>query len=819
MGLRSSDRCSVGSRRGGGALVLSLLLLLVLQHARGQASDGVVIAQADLQGLQAIRQALVDPRGFLREWNGTGLQGACSGAWAGVKCSRGKVVALQLPFKGLAGTLSDKVGQLTALRKLSLHDNALGGQVPAAIGFLRDLRGLYLFNNRFAGAVPPALGGCAFLQTLDLSGNSLSGSIPSSLANATRLYRLNLAYNNLSGDVPASLTSLRFLESLSLNNNNLSGEMPSTIGDLRMLRDLSLSNNLLTGSIPDGIGNLSRLQSLDLSDNLLAGSFPVSLCNVTSLVEVNLDGNRIGDHIPEVIDGLKNLTKLSLGGNVLNGEIPATAGNLSRLSLLDISENNLTGGIPESLSSLANLSSFNVSHNNLSGPVPMGLSSKFNSSSFVGNLQLCGFNGSDICTSPSSPATMASPPPPLLERPTRKISKKELIIAVGGIIFLFSLLFCCVLIFWRKDKKDSASSKKNGAKDATSKDVGKPVGGGGKGSDAGGDGGGKLVHFDGPLSFTADDLLCATAEILGKSTYGTVYKATMEDGSYVAVKRLREKIAKSSKEFETEVNALGKLRHPNLLSLRAYYHGPKGEKLLVFDFMIKGNLASFLHARAPDSPPVSWPTRMNIAVGVARGLHHLHADATMVHGNLTSNNILLDEHNNAKIADCGLPRLMSAAANNNVVATAGALGYRAPELSKLKKANTKTDIYSLGMIMLELLTGKSPGDTTNGLDLPQWVASVVEEEWTNEVFDLELMKDAATGSETGEELVKTLKLALHCVDPSPVARPEAQQVLRQLEQIKPSMAVSASSSFTGEASHTTATGTTITDDTKSTTTE
>jgi serine/threonine protein kinase len=210
---------------------------------------------------------------------------------------------------------------------------------------------------------------------------------------------------------------------------------------------------------------------------------------------------------------------------------------------------------------------------------------------------------------------------------------------------------------------------------------------------------------------------------------------------------------------------------------------------------------------------------MNIAVGVARGLRHLHTDANMVHGNLTSSNILLYEDNNTKIADCSLSRLMSAAANSNVIATAGALGYRAPELSKQKKANTKTDIYSLDVVMLELLTGKSPGDTTNGLDLPQWVASVVEEEWTNEVFDLEPLKDAA-GSETGEELVKTLKLALHCVDPSPTARPEAQQVLEQLEQIKPSMAVSAVSSFTGEAGHTTATGTSvITDDTKSTITE
>lgn len=822
---RTGVHCGAGPRRnqlrrcwgGGGLLVLLLLLVAVAVPARGQRSDGVVIAQADLQGLQAIRQALVDPRGFLAGWNGTGLD-ACSGGWAGIKCARGKVVAIQLPFKGLAGALSDKVGQLAALRRLSFHDNIIGGQVPAALGFLRELRGVYLHNNRFAGAVPPTLGACALLQTLDLSGNSLSGSIPSALANATRLYRVNLAYNNLSGVVPASLTSLPFLESLQLNNNNLSGVIPLTIGSLRLLHDLSLGSNLIGGSIPDGIGNATKLRNLDLSDNLLGGSLPESLCNLTLLVELDLDGNDIGGHIPACFDGLRNLTKLSMRRNVLDGEIPATVGNLSALSLFDVSENNLTGEIPTSLSGLVNLGSFNVSYNNLSGPVPSALSNKFNSSSFVGNLQLCGFNGSAICTSVSSPLVAPSPPLPLSERRTRKLNKKELIFAVAGILLLFFLLFCCVFIFWRKDKKESSPPKK-GAKDVTTKTVGKTGTGAGKGTDTGGDGGGKLVHFDGPLSFTADDLLCATAEILGKSTYGTVYKATMEDGSYVAVKRLREKIAKSQKEFEPEVNALGKLRHPNLLALRAYYLGPKGEKLLVFDYMPKGNLASFLHARAPDSSPVDWPTRMNIAMGLARGLHHLHTDANMVHGNITSNNILLDEGNDAKIADCGLSRLMSAAANSSVIAAAGALGYRAPELSKLKKANTKTDIYSLGVVMLELLTGKSPGDTTNGLDLPQWVASVVEEEWTNEVFDLELMKDAAAGSDTGEELVKTLKLALHCVDPSPPARPEAQQVLRQLEQIKPSIAVSAASSFAGEPSHTTATATSVTDETKSTVTE
>lgn len=177
---------------------------------------------------------------------------------------------------------------------------------------------------------------------------------------------------------------------------------------------------------------------------------------------------------------------------------------------------------------------------------------------------------------------------------------------------------------------------------------------------------------------------------------------------------------------------------------------------------------------------------MNIAIGTSRGLSYLHSNENIIHGNLTAANILLDEQTNAKIADYGLSRLMTTNANSSVVATAGALGYRAPELSKVKNLSTKTDVYSLGVIMLELLTGKSPGEAMNGVDLPQWVASIVNEEWTNEVFDLELMRDA----NNGDELLNTLKLALHCVDPSPAARPEVHEVLQQLEQFKPELPVS-----------------------------
>ncbi|KAL0725555.1 hypothetical protein Bca4012_040154 [Brassica carinata] len=463
---------------------------------------------------------------------------------------------------------------------------------------------------------------------------------------------------------------------------------------------------------------------------------------------------------------------MDISSNSVSGQIPETLGDISSLTRLDLSQNKLTGEIPVSITDLKSLTFFNVSYNNLSGPVPTLLSQKFNSTSFVGNLELCGY-------SVSTPCPTLNPPPPSPEKSSgRNLSTKDIILIASGalLIVMFILVFvllCCLLR--KKPDKSKAKGAEAGPGVAATKTE--------KGGEAetGGETGGKLVHFDGPMAFTADDLLCATAEIMGKSTYGTVYKATLEDGSQVAVKRLREKITKGQKEFENEINVLGRIRHPNLLALRAYYLGPKGEKLVVFDYMSRGNLATFLHARGPDVH-INWPTRMSLIKGMARGLFYLHTHANVIHGNLTSSNVLLDENNNAKISDYGLSRLMITAAGSSVIATASALGYRAPELSKLKKANTKTDVYSLGVIILELLTGKSPSEALNGVDLPQWVATAVKEESTNEVFDVELLNDVNT---MGDELLNTLKLALHCVDPTPSTRPEAQQVMTQLGEIRP----------------------------------
>ncbi|RID79330.1 hypothetical protein BRARA_A02076 [Brassica rapa] len=764
----------------------SIFLCLLLLSAQavagggggGHSWDGIVVTQGNYQALQAIKHELIDITGVLRSWNDSSTTSVCSGGWAGIKCLRGQVVAIQLPWKGLGGTISEKIGQLQNLRKLSLHDNVIAGSVPRSLGYLKNLHGVYLFNNRLSGSVPASLGNCPLLQNLDLSNNQLSGMIPASLAESTRLYRLNLSFNLLSGPLPVMIPRSHTLTFLDLGHNNLSGSIPDfLVNGSHPLKKLNLDHNLFSGAVPLSLCKQSMLEEVSLSHNQLFGSIPKECGALLHLQSLDLSYNSINGTIPDAIDRLHNLTVLNLKRNKINGPIPERIGNISGIRQLDLSENNFTGLIPPSLANLANLSSFNVSFNTLSGPVPPILSRKFNSSSFVGNIQLCGYSSSTPCPSPKPhhPPTLSPTSPQEPRKHHRKLSVKDIILITIGALLALLLLLCCILLCCLI-KKRAALKQKDGKDKITAKTATATAA-----ATAGGEMGGKLVHFDGPFVFTADDLLCATAEIMGKSTYGTAYKATLEDGNEVAVKRLREKTTKGVKEFEAEVTALGKIRHANLLALRAYYLGPKGEKLLVFDYMSKGSLSAFLHARGPETL-IPWQTRMKIAKGISRGLAHLHKKENMIHENLTASNILLDEKTNAHIADYGLSRLMTAAAATNVVATAGTLGYRAPEFSKIKNASTKTDVYSLGIIILELLTGKSPGEPTSGMDLPQWVASIVKEEWTNEVFDLELMRETQT---VGDELLNTLKLALHCVDPSPAARPEAIQVVNQLEEIRP----------------------------------
>ncbi|KAI3981960.1 hypothetical protein MKX01_018866 [Papaver californicum] len=559
-------------------------------------------------------------------------------------------------------------------------------------------------------------------------------------------------------------SSRSYVYSLRLPGTGLVGPIPpNTLGNLNQLRVLSLRLNRLSGPIPSDFSNLKLLRSVYLQNNVFSGEFPMSLTA----------SNR--------------LNRLVLSSNNFTGKIPFTVNNLTHLSVLDLDNNGFSGTLPSI--DIAGLQGFNVSNNKLNGSVPEALE-KFPASSFSGNLDLCGGPLKPCqpffqAPSPSPDGDTSDNPP--LKKKSKKLSKAAIIAisVVCGLILLFLLAFlllCCL----RRRKKNAATTTKppviprsavpvtvtETGTTSSSKDelVGASL------ADAADRN--KLVFLDGGVySFDLEDLLRASAEVLGKGSVGTSYKAVLEEGTTVVVKRLKDVVV-SKKEFESQMDVLGKVKHDNIVPLRAYYFS-KDEKLLVQDFMAAGSLSARLHgSRGSGRTPLDWGHRMKIALGTARGLSHLHVSGKVPHGNIKSSNILLrsSEHE-AGISDYGLNPLFGTATPPNRIA-----GYRAPEVVETRKVTFKSDVYSFGVLLLELLTGKAPNQASlseEGIDLPRWVQSVVREEWTAEVFDVELMRY----HNIEEEMVQLLQIAMACVSTAPDSRPGIGEVLRMMEDM------------------------------------
>lgn len=354
-------------------------------------------------------------------------------------------------------------------------------------------------------------------------------------------------------------------------------------------------------------------------------------------------------------------------------------------------------------------------------------------------------------------------------------------IIVGDILVLAAISLFLYCYFWRSNKRSSSGAISGGEKIVYSAS---PYPSGVAGLERPG----KMVFFDAGKKFELEDLLRASAEMLGKGVFGTVYKAVLDDGSVVAVKRLKEAQVGGKKEFEQLMEVLGRLRNPNLVSLKAYYFA-RDEKLLVFDYLPNGSLFWLLHGnRGPGRTPLDWTTRLKIAAGAARGVAFIHNSCKalkLIHGNIKSTNILIDKAGNACVSDFGLSSFAPTSVNPR------SNGYRAPESLDGRKLNQKADVYSFGVLLLELLTGKYPsvveGSGPYGtvgvggvVDLPRWVQSVVREEWTAEVFDLELMRY----KDIEEEMVGLLQIAMACTSASPEQRPRMGQVVKMIEEIR-----------------------------------
>lgn len=517
---------------------------------------------------------------------------------------------------------------------------------------------------------------------------------------------------------------------------------------------------------PNTLSRLSGVQVLSLRSNRLSGTFPSDFYKLRNLTALSLQSNSFSGPLPTNFSVWKNLAVVDLSNNAFNGSIPSSALNSIRLSVLDLASNSLSGEIPSA--NLHSLRHINLSHNNLSGTVPHSLQ-RFPISSFVGNVQL--LYGSSIPPTPSTPPPDAQP-----AGKGKKLEEPVLLgLVIGGccigfVILAVAMIVCCSnkggeSQVPRQLEKGEPSSKK-GAPEKQYKQN-------------------KLVFFDGcNLAFDLEDLLRASAEVLGKGTFGMTYRASLEDSSTVVVKRLKEVVV-TKREFEQQMEVAGNIRHENLTPLRAYYHS-KDEKLAMYEYYTSGSVFAMLHGKRGEGQiPLDWETRLKIAIGAARGIAYLHTqnDGKFVHGNIKASNIFLNSLQYGCVSDFGLVTLMGPVSPS----VARVAGYRAPELADLRRASQASDVYSFGVLLLELLTGKSPivgmasdGGRNEAIHLVRWVHSVVREEWTAEVFDVELLRYP----NIEEEMVEMLQVGMACAVKLPEKRPKMAEVVKMVGYIR-----------------------------------
>ncbi|KAL5562011.1 hypothetical protein UlMin_031758 [Ulmus minor] len=694
---------------------------------------------------------------------------------------------LDLSDNMLSGEIPAEIAELKNLQLLNLMCNHLSGSVPFGMGSLSKLEVLELWNNTFSGSLPSDLGKNSPLQWLDISSNSFTGEIPATLCDKGNLTKLILFNNVFSGSIPVGLSTCSSLVRVRMQNNRVSGTIPVGFGKLEKLQRLELANNNLTGEIPEDISSSTSLSFIDLSRNLLHSTLPSTIFSVSTLQTFivssnNLDGeipgqfqdcpslsvldlssNHFSGSIPASIASCEKLVNLNLKNNQLSGEIPKSIAMMPTLAILDLSNNSLSGGIPENFGISPALETLNVSYNRLAGPVPAnGVLRTINPNDLVGNADLCGG---------------VLPPCSLnldFQSKRRSIHTKHIV--AGWIIGISSVLAVGIALFGARTLFRRWYS--NGSCFEESFQTGK------------GEWPWRLMQFQ-RLGFTSSDILACVKEsnVIGVGAAGTVYKAEIpRSNTIVAVKKLWRSGADietgNSNDLVGEVNLLGRLRHRNIVRLLGFLHNDR-DIMILYEFMPNGNLGEALHGKQEGRLLVDWVSRYNIALGVAQGLAYLHHDChpPVIHRDVKSNNILLDANLDARIADFGLARMMLRK-NETVSMVAGSYGYIAPEFGYTLKIDEKIDIYSYGVVLLELLTGKRPLDPEFGesVDIVEWSRRKIRDK---ESLEEALDPNVGKCKHVQEEMLLVLRIALLCTAKLPKDRPSMRDVITMLGEAKP----------------------------------
>ncbi|XP_028551927.1 probable LRR receptor-like serine/threonine-protein kinase At1g34110 isoform X2 [Dendrobium catenatum] len=717
--------------------------------------------------------------------------------WEISNCS--KLVVLDLSANKFHGDVPVKLGRLAALEQLHLSDNVLSGSIPAEISNCSSLTALQLDKNYFSGSIPEEIGNLKLLQSLFLWGNSISGSIPQSFCNCSELYALDLSKNKLTGRVPDEIFSLKklgkllllgnsltgaipkgigncqslvrlrlsenqlsgeipkdiVLELFDVHNNNITGEIPTQLWKLMNLEQLDLSQNGFTREIPSSFGNFSCISKLILNNNFLTGCLPTSIMKLQKLTLLDLSCNSLSGQIPPEIGSLTSLTiSLDLSSNRFVGQIPEEMQSLIQLQSLDLSSNMLDGGI-DVLAMLTSLTSLNISFNNFSGPIPVTpFFRTLSENSYLQNPNLCQSFDGYTCSSDL-----------LRKSAFRSIKNVAIVCSVVGSAVTLLLVAWIIMSKNRKLAEEKAISFTSSSGD----DFSYPW---------------TFIPFQ-KQNINIDNILeCLKEEnVIGKGCSGIVYKAEMPNGELVAVKKLwRSKEDERVDAFYSEIQILGNIRHRNIVKLLGYCSN-KSMNLLLYNYIPNGNLRELLQ----DSWNLDWETRYKIAVGAAQGLAYLHHDCipAILHRDVKCNNILLDSKFEPYLADFGLAKLMNST-NFQLARTriAGSYGYIAPEYGYTTNITEKSDVYSYGVVLLEILSGRSAIEpmAADGLHIVEWVKKMMGSfEARMNIIDSKLH---GLPDQMVEEMIQTMGIAMFCVNSMPSERPTMGEVVALLKEVK-----------------------------------
>ncbi|CAL5046041.1 unnamed protein product [Urochloa decumbens] len=741
-----------------------------------------------------------------------------------------KIEKIIMSVNKLNGEIPRSLANATNLIYIFLAQNSFRGVIPS-LGTLLNLQGLFLFENRRLEAGDwtflSSLTNCTRLSFLELNGNNIQGNFPSSVANLSRnLEYLVMRSNHLSGTIPSGIVNLVGLSILYLDNNMLTGPIPDSIGKLRNMFVLNLSKNKFSGNIPTSLGNLDILYELYLQENRLSGVIPAELAGCAKLVALNISSNNLGGPIPQGLFGklnqlnwlldlsnnqfthsipddigsLINLESLNISNNNISGQIPSNLGSCVLLEELRLEGNLLEGQIPPSIGALKGIKEMDFSQNDLSGKIPE-IFEMFNSLQYL-NLSFNNFDGplptNGIFANASDRLFLQGNPRLCTTTATRNIPlcssklsarKNMFLVKLLAIILVFvavSLLFLFMFLFRKKATRKNSRLLLESSTDF------------------------RILSYN-DLSQATDGF--SSANLIGSGQSSLVYKGSPgeEIHQMIAIKVFKLGHSDASRSFLAECRALRNIRHRNIVKVitACSTYDPLGNefKALVLEYMPNGTLEDHLHTKYPRYGYLCLGARIGIAVGVASVLEYLHILSVppMVHCDLKPSNILFDDDNLPRVGDFGLARFLhdlplSYGHQNptSLIAPRGSVGYIPPEYGMGSRISTEGDIYSYGIVLLEMLTGKRPTDELfdDGFTLRKYVEDALPE--VGEILDPDLSKEIEgdhTGSciesykqgnkaEVQKCILQLLNLGLQCSEEAPKDRPNIQDIYTEVVAVK-----------------------------------